>query len=108
MVIRRGDSCHSKTRIYSAGLPLKSKPTRSRTASLGRQADAAHRDHIRIVPLHPPIGPVAAAAAQLTYRKGPLISAVEVFTMFWGSGWKASPQAAMIGPLNQFFDYVLT
>ncbi len=56
----------------------------------------AHGDAIRIVPLHVPDTvrtPTAEAAAatlppQLTYRGGPLIAAVEVFTIFWGPAWQ--------------------
>ena len=66
-----------------------------------------HYDPIRIVPLHLPDALAAASAARLTYRNGPLISAVEVFTIFWGSAWKKAPQAAMIGQLNGFFEFVL-
>jgi len=51
-------------------------------------------DPIRIVPLddagwgQPTVHAAAAARAappQLTYRDGPLLTAVEVFTMFWGT-----------------------
>ncbi len=66
-----------------------------------------HYDPIRIVPLHLPGTLAAAPAARLTYRNGPLISAVEVFTIFWGSAWKEAPQSALIGQLNGFFDFVL-
>jgi len=67
-----------------------------------------HYDPIRIVPLHLPAALAAApAAARLTYRNGPIISAVEVFTIFWGSAWKTAPQTALIGQLNGFFDFVL-
>lgn len=68
-----------------------------------------HPDCIRIVPLH-----TGAAAAQpaatpkLTYRNGPLMSAVEVFTVFWGSGWNAAPQKGLIAKVNAFFDFILT
>jgi len=67
-------------------------------------------DVIRIVPLH---GAAAAEVAgapppQLTYRNGPLIGAVEVFTVFWGSAWSVAPQNAFIGQVNAFFDFVLT
>jgi hypothetical protein len=72
------------------------------------KGNTAHHDAIRIVPLYAPHAAAAAAPPKLTYRKGPLISAVEVFTIFWGSGWKAAPQSAMIGELNQFFDFILT
>jgi len=66
-----------------------------------------HYDPIRIVPLYIPGTLAAAPGAQLTYRNGPLISAVEVFTIFWGSGWKTAPQAALVGQLNGFFDFIL-
>src|SRR5207302_9519594 len=48
---------------------------------------------IRIVPLHRPEAAAApaAAAAHLTYRHGPLLTAVEVFTTFWGSAWQQAP-----------------
>jgi hypothetical protein len=78
----------------------------------------AHSDPIRIVPLHLPdalrqptteavaAGPVAAP--QLTYRNGPLITAVEVFTIFWGAAWQKAAQSAMLTEINQFFDFILT
>jgi hypothetical protein len=78
----------------------------------------AHGDAIRIVPLHLPdpvrqptaetaaAGP--AAAPQLTYRNGPLLGAVEVFTLFWGSAWQQGAQSAMATQINQFFDFILT
>jgi hypothetical protein len=70
----------------------------------------AHDSHdcIRIVPLHVPRALAAPSAAKLTYRKGPLIASAEVFTIFWGKGWKQPPQSALIGQLNGFFDAVLT
>src|SRR5437879_7505813 len=78
----------------------------------------AHGDAIRIVPLHLPdsvrqptkeavaAGPVAAA--QLTYRNGPLLTAVEVFTIFWGAAWQKAARRTMVNQLNQFFDFILT
>ena len=66
-------------------------------------------DPIRIVPLHfPGALAAAAAAAQLTYRNGPLISAVDVFTIFWGGGWKQGTPSSLVGQLNSFFDIILT
>ncbi len=57
---------------------------------------------IRIVPLHSgAVAPAPAPAPQLTYRGGPLLTAVEVFTIFWGSNDSAAD-------LNAFFDFVLT
>jgi hypothetical protein len=75
-----------------------------------------HGDAIRIVPLHlpdtvktPPADAVPAAAAsppQLTYRNGPLLAAVEVFTIFWGPAWQTA-QAALATQINGFFDFIL-
>ena len=71
-------------------------------------------DVIRIVPLHLPESmrtPVAGVAAppgpELTYRGGPLLTNVEVFTIFWGSAWTGA-QAALATTINDFFDFILT
>lgn len=71
----------------------------------------AQPDAVRIVPLHglaayQAVAP--AAPAKLTYRNGPLLNAVEVFTIFWGKGWKTTPQSEMIARLNGFFDFILS
>jgi hypothetical protein len=74
----------------------------------------AGHDVIRIVPLHVPggvVAPLAGVAAppgpQLSYRGGPLITSVEVFTLFWGDAWQ-STQTALAGTINKFFDFILT
>jgi len=61
---------------------------------------------IRIVPLH--TGPAAApvTAPQLTYRGGPLLTAAEVVTAFWGDDWLAG-EAPLLTQVNDFFVYVL-
>src|SRR5262249_12397291 len=69
---------------------------------------AAAHDPVRIVPLHLPTAAAVAETAKLTYRNGPLMAAVQVFTMFWGSKWQQAPQTPMIGQLNAFFDFILT
>jgi hypothetical protein len=65
---------------------------------------------IRIVPLHP--GKAKAAAPQtppqLTYRNGPLLTSVQVFTVFWGAEWNNAPQSATLPKLNEFFDFILS
>jgi hypothetical protein len=75
----------------------------------------APHDPIRIVPLHlpeevtrhlPEVTP--APAAQLTYRNGPLLTSVEVFTVFWGPAWEQSPLSATVQQINDFYDYLLT
>src|SRR5712692_3463801 len=83
-------------------------PTSSRkTVNAGPTPDA-----ICIVPLHFPdyarqaLG--LAPTAQLTYRNGPLLTAVEVFTIFWGAAWQKAPAKTLVGQLNAFFDFILT
>jgi hypothetical protein len=74
----------------------------------------AHSDAVRIVPLHVPdeLGVVGGRApagplAQLTYHNGPLLAAVEVFTIFWGRAWTAAPKKTLAGQINSFFDTIL-
>ncbi len=75
----------------------------------------ADRDTIRIVPLHLPEGMSAAAPGvaappppNLTFRNGSLLSAVEVFVIFWGSAWANAPQSGIAQSLTQFFPFILT
>ncbi len=72
-------------------------------------------DPIRIVPLYLPVeltaptkdtGPLPAP--QLTYRGGPLLANVKVFTIFWGDAWQKPPQMDLAKGLNQFFDFALS
>jgi hypothetical protein len=62
---------------------------------------------IQIVPLHGDTLAAPVTQAQLTYRGGPLLPAVQVFIFFWGTAWE-SRQGALVQSINQFFDYVLT
>ena len=48
-----------------------------------------------------------AVPANLTYRGGPLLTKVEVVTIFWGATW-AKARADLAKELNGFFDWVLT
>lgn len=74
----------------------------------------ARGDPIRIVPVQS-VDEIATAAhgapapppPQLTYRGGLLLTAVEVFTVFWGPAW-SGPQSGMAQQINQFFDAILT
>ena len=68
---------------------------------------------IKIVPLFDlplfalaPAAPVSAPT--LTFRGGPLLPTVQVFTLFWGAAWEQDPLATLVQELNQFFDFVLT
>lgn len=67
---------------------------------------AGRSDAIRIVPLHHPQS-WQAQAPQLTYRNGPLMEKVEVFTVFWGATWGAAPLDKLKQDMNNFFDYIL-
>jgi hypothetical protein len=80
-----------------------------------RKIFSAHGDPIRIVPLQTAEAaqtPTAEAATapvappNLTYRHGPLLANVQVFTLFWGPAWQAA-QRTLADELNQFFDFVL-
>lgn len=50
----------------------------------------------------------APANAHLTYNGGPLIPNCEVYTIFWGKQWGATPvSTALINKLNAFFKAIL-
>src|SRR5690348_1863470 len=73
----------------------------------------AKGDPIRIVPVQtidelasPAHGAAAPPPPHLTYRGGPLLTAVEVFTVFWGAAWSTPPESDLAGSLNGFFDFV--
>jgi hypothetical protein len=66
---------------------------------------------INIVPLQIPEEETTFAAstpAQLIYNNGPLLTAVQVCTVFWGTAWQQSPSNNMLQNINSFFDYILT
>ncbi len=75
-----------------------------------------HNESIRVVPLHQPehIAPKILvqkkkkrkAKTLLTYRGGPLLANVEVFTIFWGADWETSLKDTGT-QLNQFFQKIL-
>src|ERR1700674_5794418 len=75
----------------------------------------AASDPIRIVPLHvpkeisqPAEGVAAPPPPHLTYRGGPLLSSVEIFTVFWGTPWTTAPLTTMAQNLNKFFQFIVT
>jgi hypothetical protein len=98
-----------KTSSATAGKALRKTSGKALHKPL-RKISPEHGDAIRIVPLHPQAGAeivAPAAAPQLTYRNGPLMTSVEVFTVFWGAAWNSAPQSAMMPQLNNFFDFIL-
>lgn len=98
----------SKTRSKRQGKASRKKRRETRLVKqqrAGNVRQGAKRHPIRIVPMHPG---AAAAAPQLTYRGGPLLKAVQVFTIFWGAWWQDSANGGTMTKMNQFFDYILT
>jgi hypothetical protein len=92
----------------------KHSPKKTVARRTGKQVQRA-QDPIRIVPLHlpselyrPSPGIAAPPAAQLTYRGGPLLGSVRVFTLFWGPAWQATPYSDLAGQMNRFFQFVVT
>jgi hypothetical protein len=57
----------------------------------------------RIVPLRT-AKRTATTAPNVTYHDGPVISNVEVVTIFWGQAW--SQQTSLVTSLNSFFRYI--
>src|ERR1700687_1485791 len=81
----------------------------------GQVLMANPEDLIRIVPLHlpdqilkRPAALAAPATPELSYRGGPLLSAVKVFTIYWGDAWNQKAQADLASKLNAFFGFILT
>ncbi len=84
-------------------------PQRKDASQESEQSASQKKHPIRIVPMHPGAARVAqAATAQLTYRDGPVLTAVEVFTIFWGATWEDATSSALMAKVNEFFDYILT
>lgn len=89
-----------------------------KSAALVGSVIANHGDAIRTVPLHvsgdagtPTVEAAKAVLAvppNLTYRNGPLLTNVEVFTIFWGTAWQLTANAALLAKVNQFFDFILS
>ncbi|HEV3347457.1 MAG TPA: hypothetical protein VHC93_10255, partial [Methylomirabilota bacterium] len=107
----------------------KSKP---RVVAKRKTPKFSPSEYVRIVPLHYPKPSVsidelgrlrgeppgsdlfdgqphaAAATAHLTYNNGPLLTAVQVFTIFWGQQWSQATGTTMMGNLNKFFQAIVT
>src|SRR5258705_1233668 len=73
-----------------------------------KQATGEHRLPLRIVPLHSAPLTQATASPELTYRNGPLLTNVEVFTIFWGAAWQVSAKSPLQTHMNDFFDFILS
>src|SRR5579885_2001993 len=66
-------------------------------------------DVIRVAPLHMADEVIIRQSQpQLTYRNGPLLNNVQIFTIFWGSQWGTdSALVQLASEINQFFDDIL-
>jgi hypothetical protein len=85
---------------------MPTRPVRKKSStSSARKRKPQHP--IRIVPLHPHVRDAAAPAPHLSYRNGPLLTGVEVFTVFWGKAWQDSANATLLSKINSFFDFIL-
>jgi hypothetical protein len=70
---------------------------------------------IRIVPLRGERGAPAPSlrlqtlpSVNLTYRHGPLLTAVEIVSVYWGSDWNDAANRQLMQGLNSFFRFVVT
>jgi hypothetical protein len=101
--------CLALARKTEQGGTMPGKPQHRKSSHEHESSVAKTKKHpIRVVPMHPGAARVAeAVAAQLTYRGGPLLTAVQVFTIFWGAAWQDTANSALMTKMNQFFDYVL-
>jgi hypothetical protein len=73
--------------------------------------DAPPQKVIRIVPLfgHEQAFTLGPGGPQLTYRGGALLTAVQIYTVFWGNVWNTKPDlVTTANKLNDFFKYIVT
>jgi hypothetical protein len=63
---------------------------------------------LRIVPLHTAPRAASTTSPQFTYRDGPLLNKVEVFSIFWGQAWQGPDDSSLVSHMNNFFDFILT
>ncbi len=123
-----------KTSKRTAPKPAR-KATRAteKTGTATKGATLAPGEHVRVVPLHYPKPEMsidalakmrageheeegdlfdgkphaAPAGAHLTYNNGPLLTNVQVFTIYWGTKWSTQSGAAMQPRINKFFQDIL-
>jgi hypothetical protein len=117
-----------RTRKTTKKTAKRARPTKR---SSSRKVQLVVGEHVRIVPLHYPkpvysAGDLSAqqpaadgdlydgkphlapASGQLTYRGGPLLQQVQVYSVYWGASWQSSASApALAGKIDQFFRDIL-
>jgi hypothetical protein len=72
-----------------------------------------YRTPMNVVPLFVPrdaefLEQAPTTPPQLTYRGGPLLAAVKIYTIFWGSAWKQPANLQTANSLNDFFTFLVT
>jgi hypothetical protein len=88
--------------------------TTSSKSRAPRQVSRPQGRPIRIVPLRgedravPSLRLQALPSANLTYRNGPLLTSVEIVSVFWGSDWNDAANRQLMQGLNSFFRWVVT
>jgi hypothetical protein len=100
------------------GTSPRKRASAAKSRSKGRKKQQPTKrlaDAIRIVPIAAPrdlfphvAGVPATPPAQLTYRGGPLLSAVQVYTLYVGSAWSSGQLKSLAGQLDAFFTFVLS
>jgi hypothetical protein len=80
----------------------------AKKAKSRKPSSTGSKHPIRIVPLHTAPRLASTVSPQLTYRDGPLLTDVQVFTIFWGRAWQDSDNASLSAHVNAFFDFILT
>jgi hypothetical protein len=86
----------------------KTKKIAEPSTSQAHTPQIKYKHPLRIVPIHGAPRVAAAVTPELTYRNGPLLTNVEVFTVFWGKAWQNATNSAVVKQMNEFFDFVLT
>ncbi len=86
---------------------MPTRPVRKKSPATSRAKNKTQHP-IRIVPLRPHVREAVGPVPHLTYRNGPVLTRVEVFTIFWGKVWKDSVNSSLLVKINDFFDFILT
>src|SRR2546427_8235912 len=90
-----------------------------KTSPSGSGSRFTRGEHVRVVPLYQPKPKVPIEGAReireveetrlasLTYRGGPLLTRVEVYTIFWGVTWKEPAGQELMKRINDFYHAIL-
>jgi hypothetical protein len=86
---------------------MKASRKKSSRRGVRRKRRSPEGEAVRVVPMYHPAA-VRITAARLTYRGGPLITAAQVFVVFWGKDWGTTTASTeLIAKINKFFADIL-